>query len=115
MEGINHHAVAESLEGSLCKAFGEQVGDLAVCGHVDELCGLVGHKLLDLVILDVDVLHATMKNRIFGTFDASDIVFVEHGRDFGVEELLRHLWRLEIFWNKEAVDAGSSEFVVLAK
>ena len=45
----------------------------------------------------------------------ADVVFVEHGWNFSVEEGLRHLGRFEVFWNEETIDAGGSEVGVFAE
>ena len=60
----------------------------AVRRDIDELRGFVGHELFDLVVLDVDVLHATMEDWVFRTLKASQVVLIEHGRYFVVIELL---------------------------
>ena len=88
---------------------GQKISDLSVRRDIDELRGLVGHELFDLMISDVDVLHATMENWIFGALEGSQVVLVEHGRHFVVIEFLWHLRRFEVLRDEKAVDARCSD------
>ena len=54
---------------------------------VDELGRSVLDKFFEFVETDVDMFHASVKDWVFGSFDATDVVFVEHSGYFGVEEL----------------------------
>ena len=54
-----------------------------------------------------------MEDRIFGAFESSQVVLVEHGRYFVVIEFLRHLWRFDVLGDEKAVvalDGDVSEF-----
>ena len=75
----------------------------------------VSHELFDLVVLDVDVLHAAMENWIFGALEASQVVLVEHGWHFVIIEFLRHFRRFEVFWDKKAIDARGGDVSEFAK
>ena len=83
--------------------------------NIDQFTGTVGYEFFDLVVLDVDVFHSAMQDRVLRAFDAADVIFVEHGRNFSVEEGLRHLGRFEVFWDEETIDAGGSEVGVFAE
>ena len=113
-ERIDHHAVAESLESRLWERLRQEVSDLPIRVDIDELCGLVRHEFFDFMVFDVDVLHATVKDWIFGALQASQVVLVEHGWDFVVIKLLGHLRSFEVFWYEQAVDASDGDVSKLA-
>ena len=113
-ERVDHHAVAE-LGKPLWNRLGEDVRDLAVSGGVDEYAGAIGDELFELVVFDVDVLHAPMQNWIFRGGDAAEVVFVELSWDLVVEELLRKLGRRNVGGDEEAVHARGVEVGELSK
>ena len=77
--------------------------------HVDELGGLVGNELLELVVPQVDVFHAAVQNGVFRSLDAANVVLVEHSRNFIVKELLRKLGCRDVLGDECAVDACAGE------
>ena len=61
------------------------------------------------MVSNVDVFHTTMQNRIFRALYASDVILVESGRYFIVEELGGKPWCCNVLWYKQAIDSGSVE------
>ena len=72
------------------------------------------NDFFEAMILDVDVLHSAMKDRMLSALNAAHVVFMKQGRDFVVIESSRQLWSSDVLGTKNAIEACAGQIVGVA-